>query len=321
MPGAGASVFGGDGGTAGGAAAATAGAAVIATGRPPSTFRATRRETPFLTSGVSLMAPPLEVPLLDLVRDVVRRAPGDGHDAERRVLVGVGGEAAAVGHEQVLHVPRLAELVQDGSLRVVAHGGGPDLVDDLAALLDPPVFQGKLGTPDLSAHRLDELPEGLLHVPGLEDLGFGPLPMEPQDGDPPLVHHVGVDLAVAVVVGDHLAAAREADEGAVHLAVLLLEVRSIAAAHDAVGAGEDAGAGHSAPAPHLDVIPAWERHLLLVVPPRHVEVHPADAVLVVGGPFHEGREEPPHADAHGVHQIFAHEAARVREAVREAARP
>src|SRR5436309_7232736 len=100
MPGAGASVFGGDGGTAGGAAAATAGAAVIATGRPPSTFRATRRETPFLTSGVSLMAPPLEVPLVGLVRDVVRGAARDGHDAERRVRVGVGDDGAAGGHPQ-----------------------------------------------------------------------------------------------------------------------------------------------------------------------------------------------------------------------------
>src|SRR5712691_11634764 len=59
MPGAGARVFAGDGGAAGGAAAASAGAAVIAAGRPPSTFRATRRETPILTSRVSLMAPPL----------------------------------------------------------------------------------------------------------------------------------------------------------------------------------------------------------------------------------------------------------------------
>src|SRR5712691_10452915 len=134
MPGAGARVFAGDGGAAGGAAAASAGAAVIAAGRPPSTFRATRRETPFLTSGVSLMAPRLEGPLLDLVRDVLRRAPRDGHDAERRVLVGVGGEAAAVRHEQVLHVPRLAELVQDRFPRVLPHRGRAHLVDDLAPL-------------------------------------------------------------------------------------------------------------------------------------------------------------------------------------------
>ena len=36
--------------------AATAGPAAAATGRLPSTFRAIRRETPFLTSGASLIA-------------------------------------------------------------------------------------------------------------------------------------------------------------------------------------------------------------------------------------------------------------------------
>src|SRR5213592_1567926 len=67
------------------------------------------------------------------------------------------------------------------------------------------------------------------HVLHLLVLVVGPLPMEPRNGDAPPVYHVRVDLAVAVVVGDHFAAAREADRGAVVAAVVVLELLAVAA--------------------------------------------------------------------------------------------
>src|SRR5206468_11172365 len=81
----------------------------------------------------------------------------------------------------------------------------------------------------LTRQLSDERPEGLLHVLHLLVLVVGPLRMEPRNGDAPPVYHVRVDLAVAVVVGDHFAAAREADRGAVVAAVVVLELLAVAA--------------------------------------------------------------------------------------------
>src|SRR5437870_13495485 len=92
-----------------------------------------------------------------------------------------------------------------------------------------PLFGARHRRERLTPHLRDERPEGLLHVLHLLVLVVGPLPVEPQNGDAPPVHRVRVDLAVGVVIGDHLAAAREADRGAVVAAVVVLELLAVAA--------------------------------------------------------------------------------------------
>src|SRR3954468_23226440 len=82
-------------------------------------------------------------------------------------------------------------------------------------------------------------------------------------------------------------------------------------------AAEESGAGHPAAAANLDVIAAGEVERLVIDPPRHVEVHAADAVLVVWMPVHQPRNEPRDAGSGGVRQILADDAAGVAEALRE----
>ena len=133
----------------------------------------------------------------------------------------------------------------------------------------------------------------------LVDLVVGPLPVEAQHRDAPLVDDARVDLAVAVLVRDHLAAPGEADRRAVEPAVVVLELlcrsrrprgRPISTPCT-VDAAHEAGAGHAAAAADLDVVAAREVELLVVEPPRHVEVRAADAVLVVRHVVHQLRDE------------------------------
>ena len=46
-------------------------------------------------------------------------------------------------------------------------------------------------------------------------------------GNAPLVHSVGIDIAVAMLVGDHFAASGETDVGAVPAAAVLFERRAV----------------------------------------------------------------------------------------------
>src|ERR1700730_10703819 len=63
-------------------------------------------------------------------RQVLGGAPCQRDDRHGRVLVGIADEGPSVGHEQVLHLVRLAVAVQNAGLRVVAHAHGADLVND-----------------------------------------------------------------------------------------------------------------------------------------------------------------------------------------------
>src|ERR1700674_2803307 len=54
-------------------------------------------------------------------RDVVRLPDGERNDGQRRVAGRAAGELAAVGHEQVLDVVGLAELVHHAIPRLLAH--------------------------------------------------------------------------------------------------------------------------------------------------------------------------------------------------------
>ena len=103
-----------------------------------------------------------------------------------------------------------------------------------------------------------------------------PLEMETQHRDAPLIHRARIDLAVRIGVGNHLAAAGESHPGAVLSADLGFQRRAVAFSLRAV---EAADLRHVESAADLDVITAREILLLVVEqPPRHVDVHAADAV-------------------------------------------
>src|SRR5438045_5470888 len=79
-----------------------------------------------------------------------------------------------------------------------------------------------------TASSLDNLAECLLHVLRHLDFVVAPLPMKPQHRDSPFIHRGWINFAVAVLVGDHLATACEADVCAVRFAASLLESRTVA---------------------------------------------------------------------------------------------
>src|SRR5256884_5209803 len=201
-----------------------------------------------------------ECPFLHLIRDVVACANRQRENRPRRVLVCLRYEGSAVRDEQVLAIVRLAPAVRHGGLRVVPHARAAQLVDDDAAGGDAvPLFGARHRRERLTPHLRDERPESLLHVLHLLVLVVSPLPVELQNRDAPPVHHVRVDLAVAAVVGDHLAAAREADRGAVVAAVVVLELLALAPPRGGAvdSPPEDAGRDLGPPPP-LPVVSARE---------------------------------------------------------------
>src|SRR5262245_52711117 len=135
---------------------------------------------------------------------------------------------------------------------------------------------------DASAHRSDDLNERVLHMFRLPDLVIGPLPMKPEHRDSVFVNGVWIDLAITVVVRDHFAAARKVDRRAPISPIVSLEgltvtaglVESLDAAH------ESRGRRATTSAADLDVIAAGEIELLVVEPPRHVQVGTTDTVFV-----------------------------------------
>src|SRR2546422_591419 len=125
-----------------------------------------------------------------------------------------------------------------------------------------PLFGARHRRERLTPHLRDERPEGLLHVLHLLVLVVGPLPVEPRNGDAPPVHRVRVDLAVGVVVGDHLAAAREADRGAVVAAGVVLAVLCVAPSRPGgLQPVQDALRRQGTGAPAPDVVAAREVEL------------------------------------------------------------
>ena len=118
--------------------------------------------------------------------------------------------------------------------RVAAHDRAADLVDDR------PPRRDRLARRRSAPGRAPRPPiasmisrERLLHVRGLARLVLRPLPVEAQHRDAPLVLHLGIELAVGVLVRDHLAAAGELDERAVVAARVFLELAAVAAARRA----------------------------------------------------------------------------------------
>ena len=150
---------------------------------------------------------------------------------------------------------------------------------------------------------------------GLGQLLLRPLPVEAEHGDAPPVHDGGIDLAIAVAVGQHLPAAREPQGRSPEAPVVVLQLLAVAAAVELVDAAHEAVAGHVAAAPGLEVIAAGEVELPTVEPPRHVDVHAARPVLVERRQAFELRYVALHAGAGGVGEVAADRAARVGQTV------
>ena len=101
-------------------------------------------------------------------------------------------------------------------VRIVAHARDAELVDDPAAGREAVVVLLRRHRRERrAAHLLDDRAEGLLHVLRLLLLVVAPLEVEAQHRDAALVDDARVELEVAVLVRDHLAAAGEADRRAV----------------------------------------------------------------------------------------------------------
>src|SRR6185437_10553038 len=102
------------------------------------------------------------------------------------------------------------------------------------------------------------------------DLVFRPFKVEAQHRDAPFVHDVRIDLAIGVVIRDHLATTGEAHESAVIFPNRLLERRSVTFVVIA-DSRERTEIGNAKTAADFDVIPARKTSaLVLPKPPWHV---------------------------------------------------
>src|SRR5215470_17076986 len=137
-------------------------------------------------------------------------------------------------------------------------------------------------------YRFKESPAGdghdrakcLLHVLGHPNLVFAPFPVESQHWDTPLVSRIGINLAVAVGIGNHLAAAGKTDYSTVFAAAGLLESKAVALVAFA-SAIEHPNSRHVAAAAEFDVIATQKIVLAVELPPGDVHVHAAHAVMIV----------------------------------------
>src|SRR5258708_14628079 len=230
--------------------------------------------------------------LLALVRDVVAGAHRQRQDRPRAVLVRLRHERAAIGDEYVARVVRLAVLVHDRSVRIVPHAGDAALVGDPPAGRPPALLRLMRHRRERrAAHLLDDRPEGLLHVLPLLPLVIAPLEVEAQDRNAVLVDDARIELQVRVLVRHHLASPREAHRRSVDAPVVALELVAVAAERNGRSRGLDAGirlnvahesrARHMAAPADFDGVAAREIELLVIHPPRHVQVHAPDALLAV----------------------------------------
>ena len=63
-----------------------------------------------------------------LIDYVLAGANGQRHHRKRRILAALRDKAGSVGHEQILHIPALIELVENTLLWVTAHARRSDFV-------------------------------------------------------------------------------------------------------------------------------------------------------------------------------------------------
>src|SRR5215472_17378281 len=154
---------------------------------------------------------------------------------------------------------RLAPAVEGALPGIVVHPNGPRLMNNLAAdRHGVHAVRGKLLRLRLASHRFDDRGERVVHVTDLVNLMVRPAEMEPQHRDAPLVDRAGVNLAVRMCVGNHLAAAGKADPGAVLFADSGFQRCAIP-----ILPMETAYLRHIETAADLDMVPA--RKILLLV--------------------------------------------------------
>src|SRR5439155_999506 len=99
----------------------------------------------------------------------------------------------------------------------------------------------------------------------------------------------------------------KADERPVIAPVLGLEVGAVAAtaaARQILNAAHEPIAGHAEAAAQLDVIAARKAQRLVVTPPRHVQMHAADAIGVVPRHVLQRRDESTDAGAGGIGEVL-----------------
>src|SRR5581483_3222019 len=114
-------------------------------------------------------------------------------------------------------IPSLAILIQNRGLRVIADLGGANFVNDFAALRNAPISICADAVSYRATHCLDNFSKRILHMLGLQNFVLTPFEMEAQHRNAPLVDNIGINLAIAVFVRNHLSAAGEVNFAAVKL--------------------------------------------------------------------------------------------------------
>src|SRR5277367_796766 len=142
-------------------------------------------------------------------------------------------------------------------------------VDEQPPFRDMIFIRRSMPPKDSSSCCFNDGAEGLLHIRCHFQLVLAPLPVEAQHRNAPSVNHVRVDVAEALLIGNHLAASAESDDRAIGTAAFLLQRDAIAlmlCAHSV----KAPHSRHMASASELNVITAQEIVLLPKPPPGHV---------------------------------------------------
>src|SRR5579871_5663189 len=202
-----------------------------------------------------------DIALPHLLNQIFGGAPGERHDAQGHVLVGLAHERRRVADKQIFDVVRLVILIQRRGLTILAHPHRARFVNDETAHRDRLVRLGLLAE-HRSAHGLDDRCEGLFHVAHLLDLALAPGKVEAEHRDPPGVHTLRIDIAVAIRIGEHLAASGEGNRGSVFFANFVLQRLAVAFMTRAL-TGERPQSWHAEAAADFDVIAAREVLLLI----------------------------------------------------------
>src|SRR5947207_6424228 len=130
--------------------------------------------------------------------------------------------------------------------------------------------------------------------------------MEAKHRYAPLIDEIRIDFAIALLVGNHFAAALDGDEGPVNVAALLLERLAVALGHIM----KHPHARHVPPAIDLDMVPAQKLILPVVFPPGYVNVHATRSIVVVWRNPGELGEVSHHPARRRIHHIAAYHARR-----------
>src|SRR3982074_3740676 len=236
----------------------------------------------------------LDISFLGFGEQIFGSAPGKSHDSQCGIFIWIGDQWSAISNKKIFYVVSLAVAFYHRSFWSGAHAGRADFVNDFAAFENSKRILAINGGFCFinAAHSLDDGAESLLHILCLAQFVFRPAKMETQNGDAPLIDNVGIDFAVGMRVGNHFATSGESDGGAVKLSSAGFERGSVTLFVTAKLV-EHSHARHVAAAIQLDVIAARKIILAIEFPPRDVQVHAADAIVIVRRHFFEGGDVTP----------------------------